>query len=99
MESTTLRQLTADFLNVYNQHSESSILRRLSMPRTTTAVGSVTTLVDSVLGRGTVASHELDRCQIEIVEFVTDGPALGEASGVDSSGFTDPATITVRSEE
>lgn len=95
MESTTLRQVKADFLNVYNQHSESSILRRLSMPRTTTTVGTVSTLLDSVLGRGTVASHELDRCQIEIVEAVTDGPALGEASGVDSSGFTDPATITV----
>jgi hypothetical protein len=87
MPTTTRAQLEIDILNKWNPRFD-EVLGRFTMPQTTTAIAAdKTSLRDTLLGRGTVAANNYDGRQIEIVELVTGGPAIGEVAGIDNGGF------------
>lgn len=78
--------LKQDIINVFAARDEA--LAGLTMPLTTTSLGSSTTLIDTGLIRGTVNANFYDGRVIEIVELVTNGPAVGSTRGVTDGGIS-----------
>lgn len=92
----TRTNLKYDITNWWNWRFD-SVLGRMNMPLVTTSAAagsSKLTLVDTVLGRGTVGANDYDGREIEIMETTTGSPAVGEAAAVDQGGFDQTSTLT-----
>lgn len=90
----TWLQVKGDVVNFFAQ-SQGAPLMRFSMPRTTTSLGSTTTLKDTGLDLGTVSATEYNRHLVEIVETVASGPADGEIAAVTDGGYDGTDTLTL----
>ena len=95
MATTSRDTLKYAIVNAWNRMFDES-LKRFVMPLVTTG-GSAnnTTLVDTVLGRGTVATNDFNARQIEIMETEAGSPAVGEAAAINNAGFDGTSILTI----
>jgi len=92
--TVTRAQIKYDVVNYWNAAFDET-LERFVMPLVSTGIaGNKLSVVDTVLGRGTVGAADFNARQIEVMETTTGSPAIGEAAGVDSGGFDGTSTLT-----
>ncbi len=89
--SWTRKDIKIDVVRVFGARDDVSW--QLAKPGTMTAGGSTTTLLDSLLSRGTIDANMYDGMLCEALDSAA-GDAVRSAR-VDASGFASPATLTL----